>query len=337
VLLTLLFYLIYFRSQSAVSTLLAQTSIPAGVRYGLFFFYAMGKAAQGSALQMLIAVATGVGAFLLANFLLSVNFVRFVTAKKNVSSKAKKGVIKSASMRFALFKREMKLFVSSPAYVMNCAFGVLFLFVIPIIAIVKGASIRELIYSLQEFFPKANGASIAATIILLTEGMSCITAPSISMEGKRIYLLRSLPIPETEVFAAKIGAHLAVVLPGTLFASITLAAVLQVDAFCWILMILLPVVHTLFIACVGLCMNITSPVLDWTDEMTAVKSGAAVLVSVFGSMLTTIILGGLYFLVASFIPDAVYLLVIMLLYGIAVYIMFRWLGNKGKAKFDRLG
>lgn len=337
VLLTLLFYLIYFRSQTAMNFLLTQTEVPAWARYSLFFFYAMGKAAQGDPLQMLIAVGTGAAAFALANYLLSRNFVKFTTAKKNVASKAKKGVVKSAGRRLALFKREMKLFVSSPTYVMNCAFGVLFLFVVPIVAIVKADSVRQLLASLQEALPHANGAGIAASVILLTEGMSCITAPAISMEGKRIYLLRSLPIPTTEIFAAKIATHLAVVLPGTLFASITIAAVLRVDVFCWLLMIILPVVHTLFIAGVGLCMNITSPVLDWTDEMTAVKSGVSVLVSVFGSMLVTIILGGLYFLVAAFMADAVYLLIITALYGIGVYIMFRWLQTNGKRKFEKLG
>ena len=336
-LLTILFYLIYFRSQAAMSALLVQTEVPTWARYALFFYYAMGKASQGSALQMLIALATGAGAFLLANFLLSKTFVKFTTAKKNVSVKNKKGVIKSASLRFALFKREMKLFTSSPAYVMNCAFGVLFLIVVPIVAIVKAESIRQLMVSLQEALPHANGTAIAASVILLIEGMSCITAPSVSMEGKRIYLLRSLPIPTTDIFVAKIAAHLAVVLPGTLFSSVTLAIVLRANVFCWILMILLPVVHTLFIACVGLCMNVTAPVLDWTDEMTAVKSGISVLVSVFGSMLLTIILGGAYFLVSAFMPDAVYMLIVTALYGIGVYIMMRWLATTGKRKFEKLG
>ena len=136
--LVLLFYLVYFRAQSFVSELAMAGSIPDVARYALFFYYSMGRAAQGSAIDMLIVVVTGVGAFLIAYLLLSHFFVKFTTAKKNLASKGKKGVVKAASLRFSLFKREWKIFSSSPAYVMNAAFfGVLFLIILPIVAIVK--------------------------------------------------------------------------------------------------------------------------------------------------------------------------------------------------------
>ena len=337
ILITLLFYVIYFKAQNAVAYLTTLGEIPVAVRYALFFYYAMGRASQGSPLGMLVAMVTGFAVFALACFLLSKNFVKFTTAKKTASAKGKKGVIKSASRRLSLFKREWKIFSGSPSYVMNCGFGIIFLIAIPIFALVKMDSIRELIKSLMDIFPRANGCAIATSLILMTEGMTCITAPSISIEGKRIYLLRSLPISPTEVFRAKIALHLAVVLPGTLFSSITLAAVLQADVLSWVLMILLPVLHTLFSACLGLCMNVTFPVLNWTDEMVAVKSGISVLVSVFGTMIVTLALGGLYFLFASFMADAFYLLILTALYGVGTYIMIRWLQSTGTRKFEKLG
>ena len=334
---TLLFYLLYFRAQNVVSELTAMGEIPRAIKYALFFYYAMGRASEGHALSMLLVFVTAAAAFSLALFLLSRNFVKFITAKKSVSGKAKKGVVKSATMRLSLFKREWKLFSSSPTYVMNSAFGVIFLVAVPIVAIVKADAIRALIPTLAAYFPNANGVGIAAMASIFTGGMCCITTPSVSMEGKRIYLLRSLPILTMDIFLAKIAVHLAVVLPGALFMNVTLAAVLQADALSWVFMILLPVVHALFTACVGLCFGIDFPVLDWTDEMTAVKSGAGVLISVFGAMILNLLLCGAYFLVVNFFKDGVYLALLTVLYGIGTFIMMRWLKETGVKKFEKLG
>ena len=336
--LVLVFYLVYFRAQSFVTELTAIGSIPDAARYGLFFYYSMGRASQGSAIDMLIVAVTGVGAFLIAYYLLSRFFVKFTTAKKGVDSKGKKGVVKAASLRFSLFKREWKIFSSSPAYVMNAAFfGVLALFVVPIVAIVKGDALRGALEMLAETFPRTNGAALAAAVVTIIGGMSCITAPSVSIEGKRITLLRSLPIETTDIFGAKIALHLAVVLPGTLFASITLAAVLGADPLSWVTMILYPIAHAFFTAAFGLTMNIHFPVLDWTDEITAIKSGAAVLITVFGVMILTSVVGVLYFAFASFLSDGVYLAVLTVLFIIADIILVKWLGDRGKRKFERLG
>ena len=336
VLITLLFYAIYFKAQNAVSYLTSIGTIPPAARYGLFFYYSMGRAAQGSPLDMLIAMTTGVGAFAFACFLLSKNFIKFTTAQKTASAKGKKGVVKSASRNLALLKREWKIFSGSPSYVMNCGFGLIFLVAVPIFLLVKMASVRELITSLAEIFPKTNGAAIAASLIMMTEGMTCITAPSISIEGKRIYLLRSLPIPTMDVFKAKIGLHMAVVYPGTLFASVVVGIVTQANALCWITLLLVPALHTLFTACLGLCLNVNFPVLDWKDEMVAVKSGVSVLVSVFGTMIVTLALGGLYFVFASFMADGFYLLILGVLYAIGDYVMLSWLKNTGTRKFEKL-
>ena len=332
-----LFYFGYFRAQNIMTELISLGSIPPAARYALFFFFSMGRASQGSILDMLIVAVTGVGAFLLAYYLLSRFFVKFTTSKKTSAQKGKKGVVKSASLRFSLFKREWKIFSGSPSYIMNCAFGVIFLVAVPIVAIVKQDKLLEVINMLAEYFPKANGCAIAATIILLTEGMCCITAPTISIEGRRLYVLRALPIETKDIFLAKIAVHCVVVVPGVLFSSVTLAAILGADAVSWVFLLLLPLTHTLFTALFGLCMNINLPILDWTDEMTAVKSGVGVLISVFGTMFATLTLGGLYFASVFIMPDGAYLAIVTVLYLIADAVMVLWLRNKGKQKFEKLG
>ena len=335
--LVLAFYFLYFRAQSIVTEITVLPEIPVAARYALFFFYSMGRASQGSPLHLLIVIGTAAAAFGLAYFLLSHFFVKFTTASKNTSKTKRKGVVKSAGRSLSLYKRELRLFVSSPAYVMNASFGVIFLIAMPIIAIVKADALRDLVATLRSYLPGTNGTALAAIVVLFLEGMCCLTAPCISMEGKRLYLLRALPIDATEVFKAKILLHLTVSLPGTVFASVTLAAVLGADALGWAFLILLPVAHALFVGLVGLCMNIHFPVLNWTDEITAVKSGASVLITVFGVMISTMIVGGVYFPLTVLLSDGIFLLIATVLYVGADLVMIRWLKARGKEKFERLG
>ena len=87
---------------------------------------------------------------------------------------------------------------------------------------------------------------------------------------------------------------------------------------------------------IGLCMNIDFPVLDWTDEMTAVKSGVSVLISVFGAMILNLLLCGAYFLIVQLFRDGVYLLLLTLLYSVGAAIMLSWLKAKGVKRFEKL-
>ena len=119
--------------------------------------------------------------------------------------------------------------------------------------------------------------------------------------------------------------------------NVTLAAILGADALSWIFMLLLPFANALFTALVGLCLNIDFPVLDWTDEMTAVKSGVGVLIAVFGIMITNVLLMGPYFALVPFCSDGVYIALLTVLYGIASLIMIYWLKNVGRKKFENLG
>lgn len=337
ILLVVLFYVLYFRAQNAALALVALGAVPAGIRYGLFFFYQMGCASTGSAFGVGVVLLTSVLAYALAYFLLSKYFLRFVTQSRKVSAKGKVGVVKAGSRRLALFKREWRMYSSSPNYILNTSFGVLFSFAIGIFAIVKSDMLLQAQAALSEALPRLSGTGLGAIIAIFTCVMNDITAPSVSMEGKRLWVIRSLPVPASEVFCAKIALHLAVALPGVTFVTVVFSAIFgAADIAGAILSPLTVFAFTLFTACFGLCMNVRRPVLDWRDETMAVKTGFSVFVSIFGIMMLSFVLMGLYFVAALAFPDWVYLAVLLVALLFADYAMLSWLKTKGVARFEKL-
>ena len=338
VLLVVLFYVLYFRAQNAALALVQLGTVPAGIRYGLFFFYQMGRASTGSAFGLGVVLLTGILAYALAYFLLSKYFLRFVTQNRRVSKKGKVGVVKAGGRRLALFKREWRLYSSSPNYIMNTSFGVLFSVVVGVVAIAQSNALLDARAMLSEALPHISGTGFAAIIAIFTCVMNDITAPSISIEGKRLWVIRSLPVPAAEVFCAKIALHLVVGLPGALFETIAISVIFgAADVVGAILAPVAVVAFTLFTACFGLCMNVRRPVLDWRDETMAVKTGFSVFISIFGIMMLSFVLMGLYFVAALVFPDWVYLAVLTVALSLADYAMLSWLKAKGVARFDRLG
>jgi len=334
--LVLFFYFLYFRAQSLVSRLTEMAEIPAGIRYGLFFFYALGLASTGKVSGVLIAYGTALAAFVIAYLLLSVNFLKFSTTKKNAAMKGKKEKVKAGSPRRALFLREWNLYSSSPNYVLNSSFGVVFILGIGIFAIIKASLIRDAILQLQAFLPNASGCAIAAVLVMITDCMNDITAPSISMEGKRIYLLRALPVAPMNIFLSKIALHLVVVLPALLFTTVAFSVILGADIFGAIMIPIACIAFTLFNACFGLCLNLIRPILDWKDETMAVKTGLSVFLSIFGTIMMTLAIGGLYILLAFVMPDGLFLLLLTLMLLGASWGMLYWLSTVGKRKFEAL-
>ncbi|MBQ7712574.1 MAG: hypothetical protein IJT69_02020 [Clostridia bacterium] len=333
-----LFYFLYFRAQNAAMALVELGSVPAGLRYGLFFYYQMGRASTGAAEGMAITCLTAILAFALAYFLLSKYFLRFVMQKRSAAAKGKVGVVKAGSRRLALFKREWKLFTSSPNYILNCSFGVVLSLALGVVAITQAGRLQEVRDMILPYLPHFGGSGLGAVVVMLTCVANDVTAPSISMEGNRLWVVRSLPVPTEEIFCAKIGLHLTVSLPFALFATVATSVIFGAgDVAGAILAPFAVIAFNLFTATFGLCMNVLRPVLDWRDEAMAVKTGFSVFVSIFGVMLFATVLTGLYFAFALIFPDWVYLTILIVVLTAAAYGMLRWLRTGGVRRFERLG
>ncbi len=301
--------------------------------------YHFGKAAaEGNVLSFLIFAAFCVIPFIVAVIIISKNFIKIITTERgNTKVEYKGGEMKASSEFKALASIELKRLTSSPSYMLNGGTGLLFILMAAFFFLLRKGQMEE---ALAEF--GSIGKYIGPTMIvgmLYMCSMNIISAGTISMEGKTLWQLKSLPIDPKSVLLSKLYPHIVVSLPIVVLACILLQfGIDDMSILGRILLILIPIAATFFNAVLGVRINLSHPKFDWINEAQAIKQGASpMLTMVLGMAMALIsmfmlILNGIF----SLLPMDAVLVVILVIYALATIILYRWLMTKGVLKFDRL-
>ncbi len=310
------------------------------VKGKLWPLYQLGLGASGKALPMLCWCCLVLAAFLLTCTVLSRSFIRLVTANRG----AKKAVYhaghsKASTPDAALLRKELRRFLGSPVYLLNCGLGILFLLLAAGFLLVRAGAIRETMTLLLASAPRLVTALLPALGVMavcVLAAMNPVTAPSVSLEGKSLWVLQSLPVPAGAVLRAKERLHLRLVLPPALLCCLALSFVLRTDVLCSLLMLLITALFIAVMGDVGLMMNLLRPSFNWASENTPVKQGLPVMVSLFGGWLLSLICIGLCAALGSVLPVRLGMAAEALLLGLLLLLLKRWLKTKGRRIFEEL-
>ena len=136
-----------------------------------------------------------------------------------------------------------------------------------------------------------------AVVICIASSMNAIAAPSVSLEGKGIDVIRSLPVPTRTVLLAKSGNHVLITLPAVLLTSLFGVIALKPSPSTAIFVFLIPALFTVFLSLYDLTLNLLTPNLNWTNEITVIKQGLGIIVALLsGFLLPSILFVGALFL-----------------------------------------
>lgn len=178
---------------------------------------------------------------------------------------------------------------------------------------------------------------IAAVAVCLLTTMNDITAPSVSLEGKNIWILQSLPVSSWQILKAKLKLHLVITLVPVLICIVCMEYALMLEVISLVLIAAVTILFVAFCALFGLVLGLKMPNLEWSNETAAVKQGINVMIALFGSWAVIMLLGGVYVAVHQFIRPEIYLVCCIVLFGILDVAMTFWLKNKGSRIFENLG
>ena len=228
--------------------------------------------------SVIVSVAVAV-LFFLMWVLLSHSFLQIATSTgKVIHREYREKHSRQRSIDAALLGREISRFTASPNYMLNCGLGT---FLMPLCAIAVLWKGGELFEMLDAMFAETEGSVLLLLCVVFCGlvSMNFMTAPSVSLEGKSLWLLQSLPVEPWRIFKAKIRMQLLLTgLPLLLCVGCTEA----VYSIYWlqILMILLfGGSYMLLMAQVGLFLGIKMPTLTWTNEIMPIKQGGAVIIT----------------------------------------------------------
>ena len=189
---------------------------------------------------------------------------------------------KSTAPLMALYMKEIKRYFASPLYVLNTGIGAILLILAAaglLVSDVDTLAASMEMPNLPEILGKA-----APFVISLFVCMSGTTAPSISIEGNKLWQLKALPLEAGDIFLAKILVSFTIITPAVLVAGTIFNIVLGAGFVSALLAYLVPLLYMAFIACFGLYMNLCFPKFDWKSETEVIKQGTPMMASIFGGL-----------------------------------------------------
>ena len=299
--------------------------------------YNLGKTvSDGNIVTALIVTAVTVALFVAVCEILTATFIKTATDRSNGKKAVyveKKAKIKSP--KAALFKRDIAYFFGCPAYLLNAGLGAIVAPIGAIVLLVKSADLRLMFSGLpSEALSSAFG--MLPLVLCMVSGMITVTAPSISLEGRTLWINRSLPVSTADILTSKLAVHYVIALPPVLLLGVSVSIALGFGPGMVILSIIMPAVFTLFVGIFGLYTNLRHPYFTWINETQAVKSSVSVLITMFGSIATLIIPFIMMSVFAGFFNTTVVCWIFTVIIAAATVFLCRLTFTKGTKIYEEL-
>ena len=333
------YYVFYFRLTSILQSATEHAEgIAAFYRSKLAPLYLLGRGATGDIGSLALFALISIVLFVIAYAVIARGFVRIVTSNRGTKKAVyKEKTAKQSGVKFAIVKKELKHFISSPAYLLNMGLGLIVLPAAGIFAMIKGEAARQIIDAFASSFPEMKmlvPAAICASGILIIS-MNCITAPSISLEGKTIWLSKSLPLEVKDIFEAKELTDIILnTLPVLVFA---VSACIGLGSGKYVLPVTLCCLsYMLASAAFGLVMNMKHCNLNWTSETAPVKQSLSTAAALFGGWAVAIVFGAAAYFLRKYVGAYALLGAFSVVFAALFIMLNKWLRSKGCALFEEL-
>lgn len=301
----------------------------------------LASALEGSAISLVYLALCGLLPFALFALLCAKIYRKINVAlreKKMKGNFAKEGIrhARTKGVFSALFGRELRAFFSRYMYVLNCLSGLIMLLLFSGLLVFFGPKLLSEIAETPEFTFDMNllGLPIFAAIGLWCVGLAPTTTATISLEGKNLWILKTLPVSHNTIFRAKLYVQLVISLPFIAIAAVAYGLVLSpgiVDLVCLILLLLCA---DLFFAVFGLALNLRFPNVDWVNPNDVLKRSAPVVVCMIVDFVLVIGAGVLYYFLTP--PFALFAGVMAAVFLMCAVLVRAWLNKGGVRRFMAL-
>ena len=255
--------------------------------------------------------------------LLSVKYRQMNTALTSRRSRAdyRLDTLQQGSMRVALYKktilRILKSSITATNLLVGCVMAVLLSIALLVVGpekLAEGIQIPNAIF----YFKNAAGYVIAAMVV-----MTNTAAVSLALEGKNIWLIKSLPIPPKTLYDGYLMTNLTFTIPTSLICSALFSISLKAGVVGTVITILTPLTFSLFTAVIGIFIGNRMAYYDWQDETQVVKQSFMSMLGMLGGMFFVAICGfialsGIFPVSANLITFIINIL--LLVFAAALYV-----------------
>lgn len=331
-----LYFYLYYQADDLVKTLAANSiGIGANIKDGAYPLYLTGLGASGDLLPLLGIAVVIIALFAIVYAVLSHSYIKLATSKKGAKKAVyKEKPLKVSSTSKALLRKERMMFTGNATYMLNSGLSALIMVGGTIYAVFQFNMLKglpsELIDIISVYLP---------LIISFVIAMGPISAASISMEAKNLWLMQSLPVSPLQVLREKLKLHFLINGVVSLVPSVVLSIMLGMRPVSIVITILIPIIFSLFSGLLGLMFDMKKPKLNWNTAAEAVKQSASVMLSLLLSFLAVCVPVVVYSVLLGFetvIPTEIFLACTAFYFILLSLPIWFWIKNKGTKVFANL-
>lgn len=231
-----------------------------------------------SVLNLFKYICSSIALYLLTIFYINKKYlninINLGKKEKNIKKLNSDDFKNTNSILKTLYYKEVKTYFNSRIYLINTIIGSLLLIVVSIIVIIYGTRNLFEIFNVEN---TNNIFKIYPYIGAILVGMASTTHISISYEGNKIWFIKSMPILKKDFYNSKILLFFTIVIPSIIIFTIS-AIVSKFSIEDIIYSFLIPFVFMIFIAVLGILLNLKFLNYNWENETKLVKQNFHILV-----------------------------------------------------------
>ena len=183
----------------------------------------------------------------------------------------------------ALIQKELRRFLASANYMLNCGIGLLLAPLAAIFALIKREDLSLLLMSFG--LDLSSAAPFAVAIVSTCVMMNFMSGVALSLEGDSFWIVRSMPIRTSHLLLSKVLASLVVSVPFSLLSSALFCILLAPPFFEGVAIFLLPLLLAASASFFHALINAVFPKMKFDNEVAVIKQSVSSLVGSLGSMM----------------------------------------------------
>lgn len=292
---------------------------------------------QFNVLSFLLFALISLGAFALFAVVVSKFFIRLnsaITANRTKSN-YKMQALKITSPKKSLLKKEFKRITSSSNYMLNSCMGLIMAVVASALVLIIGPMQALSFVGYDRILEQVNFsgtlASLASMALSFFAVLTCPSAASISIEGKSLWIMKSLPVKARDIIMSKLKVNLILVAVAIVISATLLNIALKPDPLHAILLYLTPLVYGLFTSFAGISLNLKYPNFNWNNELEVIKRGKPMSIMVMVGMVITMVPGFIMLFTGG---NSIIQYIITAVLAVICLLLYRNLVTKGIARFE---
>ena len=330
-------YTYIVKNATSINDIIRKLYYPAGVYADLIMKFDI--------LKLLIYIIINIVLFIITIFILSKFYFKINSNLKKVTTSHHTSINKlnyeSHSIYHSLIKKEINTFFKTPVFIVNAGFGI-------VLYLIGSIYISIKFNNLLVGFTDPNGMNISKDLIMsnisllilalitITSYTTSITNSVISLEGRNLNILKSLPIKTKKILLSKVLSSLILTTIGLLLGDIILFIKFKINIIDIILLLVLSILIPLVSHFIGILINLKYPKLDFENSAEVVKQSMSSFLSVMIGLILVIVSIFIIVEVIGSISATMILLITTMIYILIDLILYLILSHWGVKSFNKL-